>query len=119
LSLSVYLDDCAYAKELVALLRTAGHQVTTPADAGTTGTSDDIHLRYAAANSLVLLTKNPKDFAVLHAADSRHGGILAIYQDNDPDRDMNYAEIVKAIANLENAGIALARSFHVLNAWRY
>jgi hypothetical protein len=32
---------------------------------------------------------------------------------------MSYAEIVKAIANLENARIPLAGEFHVLNAWRY
>ncbi len=33
MSLQIYLDDCAYAKQLVVLLRSAGHQVVTPAAA--------------------------------------------------------------------------------------
>jgi hypothetical protein len=119
LSLNIYLDDCAYAKALVRLLQAASHRVVTPIEAGTSGKADEEHLRFAAAQGLVLLTKNPYDFAQLHEASSEHAGILVIYQDNDPNRDMTYAEVVRAINNLERAGIALARSFQVLNAWRY
>jgi hypothetical protein len=119
LSLRIYLDDCAYAKQLVGLLQKAGHDVLTPVDADTAGMADDVHLRFAAQEGRVLLTKNPDDFAQLHAGDSQHAGILAIYQDNDPSRDMSYGEIVRAIANLESAGVPIAGSFHVLNAWRY
>lgn len=119
MSQKIYLDDCAYAKELVRLLEAAGHQVTTPRQAGTTGREDEAHFRYAADHQLILLTKNPDDFLELHKGDSQHAGILLLYQDNDPDRDMKHAEIVKAIANLEQAGIAFANTCHVLNAWRY
>jgi hypothetical protein len=42
-----------------------------------------------------------------------------VYQNNDPDRDMSHGDIVRAIANLEQSGIAFAGSCHVLNAWRY
>jgi len=119
LSQKIYLDDCAYAKELVRLLEAASHQVTTPQQAGTTGREDEVHFRYAAANSLILLTRNPDDFLELHQKDSQHAGILLVYPDNDPDRDMSHAEIVRAIANLEQAGIAFVGSCHVLNAWRY
>jgi predicted nuclease of predicted toxin-antitoxin system len=119
LSQKIYLDDCAYAKELVRLLKAAGHQVTMPQQAGTTGREDEAHLRYAADQSMVLLTKNPDDFLELHRKYPQHAGILLVYQDNDPDRDMNHAEIVRAIANLEQAGVAFAGSCHVLNAWRY
>jgi hypothetical protein len=66
LSQKIYLDDCAYAKELVTLLEAAGHQVATPRQAGTTGREDEVHRRYATANSLILLTKNPDDFLELH-----------------------------------------------------
>jgi hypothetical protein len=66
LSLKIYLDDCAYAKELVRLLEQAGHQVVTPAQAATTGQADPVHLRYAVEQGLVLLTKNPDDFLELH-----------------------------------------------------
>jgi predicted nuclease of predicted toxin-antitoxin system len=119
LSQKIYLDDCAYAKELVRLLEAASHQVTTPRQAGTTGLKDEAHFRYAAANGLILLTKNPDDFLELHRADSTHSGILLVYQDNDPGRDMSHAEIVRAIANLEQAGVGFVGCCHVLNAWRY
>lgn len=44
LSLKIYLDDCAYDKRLVQLLRQAGHEVTTPVEAGTLGQHDNEHL---------------------------------------------------------------------------
>jgi hypothetical protein len=119
LSLAIYLDDCAYDKILARLLRNSGHRVITPADAGISGEGDPVQLRRAAQEGWVLLTKNPRDFEELHKADSKHAGILAIYQDNDPQRDMSHAEIVRAIANLENAGVSLEGEFHVLNRWRY
>jgi predicted nuclease of predicted toxin-antitoxin system len=119
LSQKIYLDDCAYDKELVRCLQEAGHQVVTPAQAGITGRADDVHFRYAADHHLVLLTKNADDFLELHGKDSKHAGILVIYQDNNPDRDMSHADIVRAIANLLGAGVALSSTVQVLNAWRY
>jgi Domain of unknown function (DUF5615) len=77
LSLNLYLDDCAYAKTLVQLLRAAGHRVVTPTDAGTSGKADEEHLQYAASQGLILITKNPDDFAQLHEASSDHAGRLA------------------------------------------
>jgi len=97
LSLNLYLDDCAYAKQLAEMLRAAGHTIVIPADVGLTGMSDALHFRYAAQHALVLLTKNPRDFVELHAANPAHAGILVIYQDNDPQRDMTYGEIVKPL----------------------
>lgn len=125
MSLNLYLDDCTNSDLLANLLRQAGHQVVRPADAGNglEGEDDDIHLAYAAANALTLVTKNPSDFSSLHDLDPRHAGILAIYQDNDPSRDMSDAEIVKAINNLEvaarNGGDPIQGKFHSLNDWRY
>ena len=77
MSLNIYLDDCAYAKALVQLLRAAGHRVVTPIEAGISGKADAEHLQFAASQGLVLLTKNPDDFAQLHEASSEHAGILA------------------------------------------
>jgi hypothetical protein len=119
LSQKIYLDDCAYDKDLVRQLNQAGHQVVTPAQAKTTGQADDVHFRYAADHGLVLLTKNADDFLELHDKDSKHAGILVVYQDNDPERDMNQADIVRAIANLVTAGVTFPSAVHVLNAWRY
>jgi Domain of unknown function (DUF5615) len=124
-SLNLYLDDCSNSDLLADLLRQAGHQVVRPADApgDLTGADDDEHFAFAAANDLSIITKNPSDFKNLHDADSSHRGILAVYQDNDPLRDMSDAEIVKAIANLEAAarsgGDPVQGKFHSLNDWRF
>jgi hypothetical protein len=119
LSQKIYLDDCAYHKELVRCLEQAGHQVVTPAQAQIIGRADEVHFRYAADHGLVLLTKNPDDFLELHDKDSKHAGILVVYQDNDPDRGMSHSDVGRAIANLENAGVTLPSTVQVLNAWRY
>lgn len=116
LSLRLYLDDCAYAKELVARLRAVDHDVLTPVEAGTLGLHDPEHLHHAVAEGRVLLTRNPDDFENLHREVVRHPGIVAIYQDNDPTRDMNHAEVVRALNNLESSGVHLASNFHILNA---
>lgn len=119
MSLKIYVDDCANARQLVVLLRAAGHQVVVPADVGLSGQDDVKHLAYATANRLTLLTKDPDDFYELHQSSDQHAGILGIYQDNDASRDMTHADIVKAIANLVAAGMPVANNFHTLNAWRY
>ncbi len=46
-------------------------------------------------------------------------GILAVYQDSDPARDMSDCDIVQAIANFEGAGLPIAGAFWVLNAYRW
>ncbi len=118
--LRLYLDDCANDTELRALLQAAGHTVVIPADVGTAGQEDDVHLRYAIDQNLVLVTMNTGDFADLHHANPQHPGIVLIYQDNDAAREMRNADIVQAIALLAQAyqGIGLANELHVLNRWR-
>jgi predicted nuclease of predicted toxin-antitoxin system len=125
LSLRVYLDDCANSDLLADLLSQAGHAVIRPSDANVSmeGAVDDMHFAFAKANNLTIITKNPSDFKNLHLADANHAGILAVYQDNDPNRDMSDAEIVRSIANLELAaqtgGEPIQGRFHSLNDWRY
>jgi hypothetical protein len=79
--------------------------------------------RYAAAQRLAIVTKNPADFKTLHDSNQTHFGILAVYLDNDPLRDMSDADIVRAIRNLEEAivhgGPPIAGEFHTLNDWHY
>jgi hypothetical protein len=98
LSQKIYLDDCAYDKELLRWLEQDGHQVVTPAQAGIIGRADDGHFHYAAGNGLLLLTKNADDFLELHDKDTKHAGILVVYQDNDPDRDMSHADVVRGLS---------------------
>jgi hypothetical protein len=120
-ALRLYLDDCADANVLADLLRQAGHTVRRPREAGTTGSKDDVHLQCAVQQGLILVTKNPADFQALHRLDPTHHGIFAIYQDNDPSRDMTDAEIVAAIGRIEATvphGYPIAQEFHSLNDWR-
>jgi hypothetical protein len=119
--LNLYLDDCADSTLLVDLLRQAGNTVVRPRDAGIMGQDDDVHLAYAVEHNLILVTKNPQDFRILHAQVPNHHGIFAIHQDNDVSRDMSDAEIVAAVGKIEATvlhGYQIAREFHSLNDWR-
>jgi predicted nuclease of predicted toxin-antitoxin system len=104
-TLALYLDDCAFSHDLRRLLLAAGHSVVVPADAGLTQVSDDRHFAYAVGHQLIVVTKDPADFQLLHEqtllAGAHHPGIFAVYQDNDPSRDMSNGDIVNAIANAE------------------
>lgn len=121
MSLNLYLDDCAFSYTLRRLLLEAGHIVQIPAAVTPplTGASDESHFVYAQATNQVILTKNPADFNALNQKFPNHAGILAVYQDNDPTKDMSYADIVRAISNLEQTGVTIAGGFWSLNAYRW
>ncbi len=121
MSLALYLDDCALSRELKRLLVEAGHNVQTPDDVkpSLAGEDDAVHFAHVKMAGRVILTYNSKDFKALHDADPNHAGILAIYQDNDPTRDMTYRQIVQAIGNLESMGVPIAGEFWSINAYRW
>ncbi len=112
------LDEDTQAHVLVRLLREAGHDVETVAEAGMAGQADSAVLAYARQAGRVLLTRNVRDFLVLHQADPQHAGILAEHQDADPAKNMAYRQIAAAIGKLEASGWALPGEFAGLNAWR-
>ena len=101
------------------LLREAGHDVLTAEAAGLNSMADAEVLAVAIREGRVLLTRNCADFLALHEATDNHPGILAVYQDSDPSKNMRYADIARAIANVEASGLPLAGEFIVLNAWRW
>lgn len=119
MSLALYLDDCAFSHELRRLLLKAGHDIETPADVHPplTGEDDAAHFAHAKAVGRAILTLNPGDFKELHNQDPDHPGILAVYQDNDPTKDMNYRQIVQAISNLGSTGVSIVGGFWSLNAY--
>jgi hypothetical protein len=121
LSLKLYLDDCAFSYRLRQMLLDAGHRVQTPADVQPplSAQSDDRHFAHVRATRQIILTYNPVDFEQLHRIYPDHAGILAVYQDNNPARDMTYADVVRAIANLERIGVTLAGGFWSLNAYQW
>jgi predicted nuclease of predicted toxin-antitoxin system len=118
----LYLDDNSCKGLLAILLRKAGHTVVVPSDVGCAGVSDPRHFLHAIQNNFVVLTKDYEDFLELHdivqSTQGQHPGILAIRSDNDTSRDMKDRDIVRAIGNLERAGVPIANEFHVLNHWR-
>src|SRR5262245_44626032 len=120
--MKLYLDDDSAKASLVNQLKKAGHQVEIPADAGLAGASDPGHLMHGVQDKSVLLTKNHDDFEDLHelvqATGGKYSGLLVVRSDNDPSRDMKDRDIVRAIRNLEGAGVPVANEFHILNHWR-
>ena len=120
--LSIYLDDCSDEDLLIARLKGAGHTAVSPRNTGTMGRDDAEHLEYASQHGHSVLTHNPSDFQDLHklwqTQRRQHRGILLIYRDNDPSKDMTAAEIVAALDNLLASGLSITNCIHVLNHWR-
>jgi hypothetical protein len=117
-----YLDDDISAGLLVQLLRGAGHDVQVPPDVGLAGRPDPVHLTHAIRESRVFLSRNYRDFELLHLlilqAQGHHCGILVVRRDNDPRRNMKPRDIVRALANLEAAGVPITDEYIILNAWQ-
>jgi predicted nuclease of predicted toxin-antitoxin system len=120
--MNLYVDDHLTAPGLAGALRRPGHTVVRPTDAQRSGATDARHLEYAILQGLVVLTADRRDFWDLHdvvrASGGHHPGILIVRFDNDRTRDMKPKHIVRAIGNLEQAGIDLRDQITVLNHWR-
>ena len=119
----LYIDDDSVDPGLIRLLRRDGHDVQVPADVGMVGSSDQAHLAHAIRGQRSVLTRNHDDFEALHdlvvsAAKGHHEGILVVLFDNNPRNNMSSGDIARAIRNLENAGVAIADSYHELNHWQ-
>ncbi len=118
----VYLDDDLDSNTLIRLMIQSGHQVISPRAIGNKGITDEEHLRYAADNWLVMLTANSQDFVRLHqiwlSQSRQHAGVLVVYHENNPARNMSFREISLAVTRLEQAGVPVASNIHNLNFWR-
>jgi hypothetical protein len=70
----------------------------------------------------VVLTRNYRDFSVLHnlvmQAQGHHPGILVVRRGADTQHSMGPHDIVRAIRNLEAAGVPIADQYIILNAWQ-
>jgi uncharacterized protein with PIN domain len=75
-TLRFHLDEHV-ARAVAVALRNRGVDVTTSAEAGLLGASDEAQLDYAHAQQRVLLT-NDTDYLRLHAAGWAHSGIVFI-----------------------------------------
>jgi predicted nuclease of predicted toxin-antitoxin system len=119
LSLRILVDEDTQARRLIEMLRADGHDVLTIGEAGVTGIPDASVMELAKVQQRILLTRNCDDFLPIHEANPEHSGILAIYQDADPMKNMSYTAIVKAINNLQNTGLSLQAQFIVLNQYNW
>src|SRR5256885_342938 len=119
--MSFYLDDDIMDRQLLEMLRRAGHLVTAPNEIGMAGEYDPVHLKYAIENRLVMMTRNAGDFGRLHklviAAGGHHPGVLVVRFDNDRSRDMKPHHIINVIAKLERLAVPIADQLLILNAW--
>jgi hypothetical protein len=110
------------ANALISVLKEEGHEVISPRTVAMRGAEDATHLRYAAAQPCPVVTAKARDFLTLHQtwqeAGRQHAGILALYRENNPRRDMTYAQIARAISRLERAGLPLQNRFYNFNRWR-
>jgi hypothetical protein len=118
----IALDDDSASRQLTSFLRKAGHDVMTPADLGIAGAADPVHLIRAIREARILLTRNARDFSLLHdlirESGGGHPGILLVHFENDPTRDLTPRGIATAVAKLESSGVLIANELHVLNQWR-
>jgi hypothetical protein len=118
----LYLDDDSASGLLVRLLRQAGHDVHVPADVGTAGENDAVHLTHATHEDRVCLSRNHDDFEELHnlirAVGGHYPGLFVVRKDNNPKRDLKAAGIVKAIGKLLASGVPIADQLIILNQWR-
>ena len=118
----LYVDDDLDSNLLIRVLEGAGHEIISPRAVETRGAADEGHLHYAADRGLVLLTANAGDFLALHHEWMRqrrqHAGLLLVYRENNPARDMTFQQIAQAVTGLEAAGLPLANTFQNLNYWR-
>jgi putative protein kinase ArgK-like GTPase of G3E family len=113
------LDEDSQGRILVRLLRAAGHDVVTVEEAGLRAQGDPEVFAHAQRERRVVLTRNGRDFQVLHEANPGHGGVLVEHQDRNPAKNMNEADLVRAIGNLEASGWDIAGQFVAINAWSY
>jgi hypothetical protein len=120
--MKLYLDDDSASALLQRLLQVAGHDVQVPAEVGLSGQPDAVHLAHAISQGRVSLTRNYRDFEHLHLlvlqAQGHHPGILVVRRDNDARRNLSPRDIVRAIRNLEAAGVNLRDRYEILNHWQ-
>ena len=118
----LYLDDDLDANVLISFLQQEGHAVMSPRAVAMRGAEDAAHLSYATVQQCAVVTANVRDFLTLHQTWQQGGrpyaGILALYRENNPRRDMTYAQIAQAVSRLERADLPFDNTFHNLNMWR-
>jgi hypothetical protein len=109
------IDEGIASDELMARLKKAGHDVERVEKS----LLDDTVWRHAQDARLTLVTANPDDFVALASATPRHHGLLLVYGERDPLKQMRAADIASAIGHVQDQeGDHLSGRSVVLNEWR-
>jgi predicted nuclease of predicted toxin-antitoxin system len=116
--LRILVDEDSQARAQLKILRSGKHDVVAIAELEKNGAPDPEVFDLAQSLERVLLTHNAEDFYELHRMRPNHWGIMAVYRDADPRKNMTHAQIAAAIRRLETSGIPVADGFHLLNHWR-
>jgi Domain of unknown function (DUF5615) len=120
--MKIYFDDNTTDARLASELRKRGHEVAEPSDASLAGASDAGHFLHAIEQVLAILPRDAEDFRNLHrivvAAVGEHPGILVVWFDNDPCKDMKPGGVAAAVDRIEASGISLINQLFILNHWR-
>ncbi len=112
------MDEDSQVRAQLNLLRADGHDVVAIGELEKIGAAHPEVFDLAQSLERVLLTHNAEDFHALHREGPRHQGIIAVYSDADPRKNMNHAQIAAAIRRLETLRVTIAGDFHILNHWR-
>jgi predicted nuclease of predicted toxin-antitoxin system len=116
--LRILVDEDSQARSQLNVLRGDGHDVVAVGELDKNGTPDSEVFELAQLLERMLLTHNTEDFHELHRERPEHRGIMAVFRDADPRKNMSHAHVAAAIRQLEASGVAIAGDFHVLNHWR-
>lgn len=113
------IDEDTQRRQLVSLLKAAGHDAVTVNEAALQAQEDQAVLAHAFQERRVVLTMNCRDFRALHEAGRDHVGIICVYKDRNSSKDMAIIEIIRAIPNLESSGWNITGRFVALNHWNH
>ncbi len=93
--MKLLVDEDLASRELLSRLETAfpGEVIAPDRNA-----SDEEVWSRAEANHAAILTGNIVDFLALAAQRISHSGLLLVYRQNDPSRDLRAADIVSGVA---------------------
>lgn len=116
--MKILVDEDSQAHKQIELLRSDGHDVLTINELGKNGIPDLEVFALVQSLGRVLLTHNALDFHIIHEQHADHLGVMAVFRDADPRKNMSYLDIGRAINRLELSGAPIAGKFHVLNHWR-
>ena len=114
----ILVDEDSQARSQLNILRRDGHDVVAVGELDKNGMPDAEVFELAQLLERVLLTHNTEDFHELHREQPDHRGIMAVFRDADPRKNMSHAQVAAAIRRLETSGVTIAGDLHVLNHWR-